>query len=800
MPLLVIKKTIDILNNNMNPQHISDILEFPYKLDKFQVDAMEAILIGNNVLTLSHTGSGKSSVGEFGLANALYNSKRAIYTTPIKALSNQKYGDFQKKYPNASVGILTGDIKVNPDANILVATQEIICNMLYTNIDYFDDVGCLVIDETHYLRDADRGTVYEQTIAMLPKNITLVMLSATLPGADNLAKWVEEIKEKPCVITTTNVRPVPLIHQVYWMGESKTVLTGDTDFNDHSYKKMFNNWKEYSNSPLKNKQSNSTMLINFLDHLSERELFPALFFQFSRKGCEKLAKMVQRSFISGKEQTECLNLYDFYVRKFLGETGMQLSQVWMVRTLLSKGVCIHHSGLIPILKEIIEKLFDKGWIKVMFVTETFSVGINMPTKCVIFSELQKFDGKSQRCLLPAEYIQMAGRAGRRGKDTLGTVIYFPIPPKNMLTMGEFACVVKGKHSEVQSKFVMDPVLLLKCIETNRPASEVFEATLLSKEINSSIKGIDIELKNARDKISDCHISEDDIKAYDEILKQDSAMKKAKPKARKRLQAILNETKKELGVQKLEMVEKRNSILIDIKKLEKNRIDAENYIKETCDWLAEVLVNTGYIQKDIVDGESVNSVTLMGRACSGINESDAFLTIEYLIKLFERFDSISNIETVMTFVLGCLIDEKELNKDDDENNCKTFKEKYEHLFDNQDVLNEVSNELTNLRQTYENLYNEGRLRNSSMSLTPDFGPYVYLWIVGGLSFNEISEKMCSTLYEGNFVKNMLKVHNICEEFKNTADIYQNLHFKSVIENIQTKIIKDIVICDSLYIQS
>jgi antiviral helicase SKI2 len=233
---------------------------------------------------VGESGSGKSTMALSLMRLIKKNGKRAIYTTPIKALSNQKYGDFQKKFSGSCVGILTGDIKVNPDAQILVATQEIICNLLYTNIEYFEDVGTLVIDETHYLRDADRGTIYEQTIAMIPKNIVLVMLSATLPGAQNLAKWVEDIKEKPCVMTSTNVRPVPLVHQVYWNGEYKQVLEGDHNFDEQAYKSMFNVWKESKNVRLKDKPSDSTTLIKFLDNLSERELFPALFFQFSRKG------------------------------------------------------------------------------------------------------------------------------------------------------------------------------------------------------------------------------------------------------------------------------------------------------------------------------------------------------------------------------------------------------------------------------------------------------------------------------------------------------------------------------------
>ena len=780
----------------MNPEYINNVMSFPYKLDGFQIDAIDAILKGHNVLTLSHTGSGKSTIGEFAIANAIKNGKRAIYTTPIKALSNQKYGDFQKKFSGSCVGILTGDIKVNPDAQILVATQEIICNLLYTNIEYFEDVGTLIIDETHYLRDADRGTIYEQTIAMIPKNIVLVMLSATLPGAQNLAKWVEDIKKKPCVMTSTNVRPVPLVHQVYWNGEYKQVLEGDHNLDEQAYKSMFNVWKESKNVRLKDKPSDSTTLIKFLDNLSERELFPALFFQFSRKGCERLAKMIQRSWLDGKEQTQCINLFDFYVRKYLGEQGMQLSQVWMIRAMLSKGVAVHHSGLIPVLKEIIESIFDKGWIRVMFVTETFSVGINMPTKCVVFSELQKFDGKEQRCLLPPEYIQMAGRAGRRGKDTLGTVIYFPFPPKNMVTLSDFANIIKGKHSTISSKFIMDPVLLLKCIETNRPPSEVFDSTLMSKEIENSIKGIDYEIAEVTKQFDSIPLTKEQEEKYNEIKAKELVMMKAKPKQRRKHQIAIKEMKNNLTETVISNIELRKQKVSEYTKLKKNRLDAVNYIKETCEWQEDVLVKIGYLSKD---SESKSCVTLMGRACSGINESDAFLTVEYLIQLFERFEANDTMSATMAFVLGTFIDERELNKEESDDN-QSFREKFKTIVSDSSVINNVEYELNELKNIYEKLASEERLRDASMKLTPDFGAYVYLWTIEELSYSQLVQKLCGSLYEGNFVKNMLKVHNICEEWKNVADIYQRPDFAGLISNIQTKIIRDIVICDSLYIQS
>lgn len=785
------------MTSGLNPQYIEDLIKFPYKLDEFQLKGAEAIFAGENLFVGSATGAGKTTCALIGIAYARSKGLRAICTFPVKALSNQKYGDFQKEFPDSSVGIKTGDLSCNPDADILIATQEIITNLLYTNIEYFDDVGCLVIDETHYINDADRGVVYEQAIAMLPKHINLIMLSATLPGPEKLTNWVTELKGKPCRMTTTTYRPVPLVHQVYWNGEYKQVIEGDSgQFDEQAYKSMYNHWKESANARAKDRENQTTTLVKFLDHLSERELFPSLFFQFSRKGCEKLAKMIQRSFLDGKEQTECLNLFDFYVRKFLGEEGMKLSQYWMLRGMLSKGVAVHHSGLIPVFKEIIEVIFDKGWIRVMFVTETFSVGINMPTKCVVFSELQKFDGKENRCLLPAELVQMAGRAGRRGKDTLGTVIYFPFPPKSMIPLSDFAEIVRGKHSGISSKFIMDPVLLLRCIETGRPATEVFESTLMSKEIDSSVKGIDIEIEEQNTKLEQLNVTTEDLEQYDEINKKNVMMQKAKPKQRKNYQATIREMKKNLGEDKINQIELRKTVLNEIRKLKQNRIDAENYISETCKWQEEVLLNTGYLTHD---SESKLAVTLMGRACAGVNESDAFLTVEYLIKFLERFEDSDTIDTVVAFLLGSMIDEKEINKEDTDKPVD-MKSVCEDLMSCTSTISHVDYEMKQLRKTYETLSAEERLRDPSVSLTPLFGAYVYLWTVQNLSYNEIQAKMPTELYEGNFVKNMLKVHNICEEWKNIADIYQRPDFAGVIENIQTKIIRDIVVCDSLYIQS
>tara|TARA_Y100000389_G_scaffold204574_1_gene258089 strand:- start:19194 stop:21542 length:2349 start_codon:yes stop_codon:yes gene_type:complete len=781
----------------LNPDYIEKILSFPYKLDEFQKNSIDSILKNENVLVTAHTSAGKSTIAEFAIALSLSKNKRTIYTSPIKALSNQKYGDFQKKKGicNNSIGILTGDIKVNPDANVLVATTEIVNNLLYKNIEYFDNVDSIVLDEVHYIRDKDRGHVWEEVISMMPKHVTLVMLSASIPGAEGFRDWVSKIKGINCNLISTSYRPVPLHHNIYWNGYCERIIDSKNNVDTQVYKNTYNNYRSYMLQKSKDKDSVTTLLKNFTKYLEDKELFPALFFVFSRKQTEKLGSMIQRSFISGKEQTECINLFEYYVKKYLGESGLQLSQVWMIRSLLSKGVCVHHSGLIPILKEIIETIFEKGWIKLMFVTETFSVGINMPTKCVVFGELSKFDGKENRCVNPEEYCQMAGRAGRRGKDTQGIVIYLPLPPKDMLRLDEFIGVVKGKHSNVVSKFKMDPVIMLKCVEMGESAEDIFDNTLMSKEIVDCVTGLNYELEVLNKKLRTYEfISRKDEENYTILMKEEFLLKSVSGNKRKKISNRINKIKNEFD-SNLDDIKMKQSIVSDINKIIKNINDANVYISETCKWHQTVLLNTGYL----IENDGNIAISLKGRGCSSINESDSFLTIEYLTSLFENLSDYSDerLRLCIPFILGSMIDEKELNKDDIELNTNTI---YGDILQNKDNVYIVEKEMSYLQELYDTLSLEERLRDNDYKLTPIFGCYVYLWTVSLYSYNDIVQKICSSLYEGNFVRNMLKVHNICEEWKNVADMYQNNRFAGIIQDIQKNIIRDIVIIDSLYIQS
>jgi superfamily II RNA helicase len=455
-----------------------------YELDPFQKHAVLGIHAGDHVFVTAKTGSGKTMVGEYLCARALAAGKRVFYTTPIKSLSNQKYHDLKKLFPQASVGILTGDIKMCPDAQIVVMTAEILRNLFYkrgtategvglTAAVSLDGVAGIVMDEVHYIQDPDRGHVWEESLILCPRDLQLVLLSATLPSAASLAGWLADLHGRRTWLLSTTYRIVPLVHGVMepsaaegdhgwrvrpvldrhdcWIGDGySTWIQGRRAVEDAAaaHKKAVGAAKHGSGSGTywnradhdasreaaasalrasKVKiESPMARLRRTVTWLYEAEKMPALFFVFSRKECERLAAQIEGALIDTSDQAAAAHIIDFHLSRH--RAALEKSpQYHQIRELLLRGVAFHHSGLQPLLKEIVEVLFTRGYVKVLFATETFSVGLNMPTKTVVFLELEKWcDGGQRRPLRADEYIQMAGRAGRRGLDKQGLVLYEPL--------------------------------------------------------------------------------------------------------------------------------------------------------------------------------------------------------------------------------------------------------------------------------------------------------------------------------------------------------------------------------------
>ncbi|XP_077548237.1 superkiller complex protein 2-like [Haemaphysalis longicornis] len=421
-------------------------LTWPFELDTFQKKAIIHIEAGDSVFVSAHTSAGKTVVAEYAIAHARQQMGRAIYTSPVKALSNEKYRDFKEIF--GDVGIVTGDVQINQKAQCVIMTTEILRNMLYGQSDVLENLRWVIFDECHYINDPERGVVWEEVLIMLPRHVGFVLLSATVPHALRLADWIGRIKQRKLYVFTTSKRPVPLVHELYVHGHLYRLMNREI-ISTESYtdaclqmKKAAAEWKNTEDSALYEK---------LIGHLRQKGQLPVICFVFSRFRCDKQAAHMGRLQLnSAKEEKAVMAFVRQRVLSQLSESDRQLPQVLALPRLLQTGVGVHHSGVLPILKEAVEMLFQQGLIKVLFATETFSMGVNMPARTVVFDDHLKHDGGGRRPLKPSEYIQMAGRAGRRGKDPDGLVIMMckrEVPPLPLLHS-----MLLGRAAELESRF------------------------------------------------------------------------------------------------------------------------------------------------------------------------------------------------------------------------------------------------------------------------------------------------------------------------------------------------------------
>lgn len=390
-------------------------------LDPFQVDAVQAIEKHNSVVVSAATGTGKTLIADYAINKFKNLNKRIIYTAPIKALSNQKYRDFKKEYGEQNVGIMTGDVVINPDAHLLIMTTEIYRNMLLTKDPVVDTISYVIFDEIHFMSDIERGTIWEESIIFSPSTIRFLCLSATIPNAKEFAEWIESIKGHKVDVVKYDKRAVPLNHFLYDVDYGVITLEKAAELSRMNqlpdYYKIMRRRRQKHKSDEKPKVPKHYDLVRTLNH---EEKLPCIFFVFSRKGCEDkaLELSLKQDFLNGEEKHKVIQYFNSAVK----EEYKGLDSVRLLRQVLQKGIGVHHAGLLPILKEIVENLFAEGILKVLYATETFAVGINMPAKTVCFSSLVKYDGSTFNFLKSKEYFQMAGRAGRRGIDKVGYVV------------------------------------------------------------------------------------------------------------------------------------------------------------------------------------------------------------------------------------------------------------------------------------------------------------------------------------------------------------------------------------------
>ena len=455
--------------------------KFPFELDTFQKQAIIHLENNDSVFVAAHTSAGKTVIAQYAIALSLRHMTKAIYTSPIKALSNQKFRDFREEFP--SVGLVTGDVQIKPDADCLIMTTEILRSMLYNGSEVVRDLEWVIFDEVHYINDTERGVVWEEVLIMLPAHINIVMLSATVPNSKEFGEWVGRTKCKKVYVVSTPKRPVPLEHFLYTGNSTKTIkelfliLDPDKNFSTAGYKKAVEAKKERSSKVSQSfgakgtrynvtAQQDKNIWLSVIEMLKTKDKMPTVAFLFSRKRIEELTSQLQSvDLVKNKDDKQKIHTFFHQCISRLKGADRKLPQVIQIRDLLHRGIGIHHSGILPILKEVVEMLFQQSYVKILFATETFAMGVNMPARTVIFDTTRKHDGSSFRDLLPGEYIQMAGRAGRRGLDETGTVIL--LCKADVSEVSDLNKMMLGRVTTLESQFRLTYSMILNLLRVEK---------------------------------------------------------------------------------------------------------------------------------------------------------------------------------------------------------------------------------------------------------------------------------------------------------------------------------------------
>lgn len=491
---------------------------WPFELDTFQKEAVYHLENGDSVFVAAHTSAGKTVVAEYAIALAARHMTKAIYTSPIKALSNQKFRDFRLQFHD--VGILTGDVQINADASCLIMTTEILRSMLYRGADLLRDVEFVIFDEVHYVNDLERGVVWEEVIIMLPEHVTLILLSATVPNTYEFASWVGRSKKKNIYVISTPKRPVPLEHYLWAEKAMHKIVDADKKFLDKGWKEANTamSGRDKGQSVVENNGSanrrgasiarggrgraqrggptpgwtqqmgrsqtargsgniartgrgggrtsaaqDRNVWVHLVQHLKKHDLLPACVFVFSKKRCEQNADALSNlDFCNASEKSAIHMIMERSIARLKLEDRI-LPQIRRLRELLGRGIAVHHGGLLPIVKEVVEILFAKTLVKVLFATETFAMGLNLPTRTVAFSGFRKHDGRAFRDLLPGEYTQMAGRAGRRGIDPVGSVIIVNSNADEAPPAATLKQMILGDPTKLRSQFRLTYNMILNLL-------------------------------------------------------------------------------------------------------------------------------------------------------------------------------------------------------------------------------------------------------------------------------------------------------------------------------------------------
>ncbi len=487
-----------------------------YALDEFQSQAIAYVEQNYSVLVSAPTGTGKTLVADYLIEEMARRGRKVVYTAPIKALSNQKFKEFKRLLGDERVGILTGDVVINPDASVLIMTTEIFRNLLHQDPARVDDVAYCIFDEIHYIDDPHRGSVWEESLIFMPSGMRFLGLSATIPNVDELAEWVTQVHGHPVQVVYHPQRAVPLKHYVFEATAGITTLRKLTQ----RYRRYAERLRVRSNGRLRLEFPRTT----HLDLIKEihRHYLPCLFFTFSRRRCEVNATELgeQFDFLNGAEKARVLEVIEGHLARHGRATVTRLHHL---RHLLTRGIGYHHAGLLPVIKDIVEDLFEQRLIKVLYCTETFAVGLNFPCRTVCFEAMTKWDGETFRVLTNREYFQMAGRAGRRGIDDRGYA--FTMADFNYFVPEEFPSMREDEIEPLRSRFTVTYNTVLNLVRkyTDEEIRAILRKNFATFQGERQRERWRLALESARKRL--------------ETLEREDADGKARRSARRRVRAL-----------------------------------------------------------------------------------------------------------------------------------------------------------------------------------------------------------------------------------------------------------------------
>jgi superfamily II RNA helicase len=829
--------------------------KFTYPLHDFQKWSIDATINGHHVLACAPTGSGKSLCAEFAIDFFYKKGKKSIYCSPIKSLSNQKFYDFTQKFPHMSIGLITGDIKLNSTADVLIMTTEILLNQLYTfnkgvakpqgetpslnlappflkvdfEMDIATELGCVIFDEIHMIGDKDRGHVWENSIIMLPRHIQMIGLSATLDNPEKFALWLENRGEtetrvdpetssdKTVYLTKKLVRPVPLTHYSF-ITVNSAVFKSIKDKSVHEeIKKLIDkpfilqdpngqfNEQTYlnTNRMLKLFDSNNVLVkrghvLNQLSkYLVENEMLPALCFVFSIKQLEKCANELTCPLLEFDSKVpytierECEQI----IRKLPNyQEYLSLPEYVKLVAMLQKGVAIHHSKMIPVLREIVEILFSKGMIKMLFCTTSVAIGLNLPVKTSIFTDVYKHNGEHIAILEGHEYVQAAGRAGRLGIDTVGHVIHL----NNLFTKTDivsYKTMMKGAPQKLVSSFKISYNLLLTAIdggETN--FSGLSRKSMIQDEINSQLKHlnddtnkINSELERFNTSIQCLRTPINTIEEYVDLKnKQPLSVNKKRKEIERSIQKIDDEYR---DIKKDVDWYKRYSDKREEKELLTNKILAtEKMLDINTQIVLDLLVSNGFIERSDTELDNKYNLLLKGNVAIHLREVHCLIFADLIIN--KKFDQFSTKE--IAGILSCFTNVKV--SDNLKSVVPTSK--------NPEVKQFIK-ELDELYETHCNLEVKNKINTGTdYSMNFDLTDYLIQWC------ECVSEPDCKLLLQqlsqekdiflGEFVKAVLKIANIAAEMDKVAELLGDIELLQKLRGVPGLLLKFVATNQSLYV--